>query len=234
MRPVLTVLCLVLFSCAVHADEERMSPEELEQWFEDDSEQRALAVSEGELRFLPERPTRDDGRPLPHSENRLTLTRSSLEDGWVQLMQCHHGLDAVGAAEVVYSYRRLRNLQVFSVSGIGRAWVEDASVQMTDVARGARLCIRAEVGILYAETDGSYRLRNGPFHRKFFDGYFPYHVSLIVRFADTGLDFQDMTPAPRPGLWLTREKDQLVADAWFEGMLNTEFRFVPATKTPPR
>lgn len=225
-RTAASLLCLLPASATLLAgDAAPVTDAELQRWFEDDSEIRAAQVSEGELRFLPDRPSRDDGRPLPHSENRLTLTPASLTSGWVSLEQCHHGLDAVAEAQVVYRYRQMRGLSITESSRIGRTWVAGDSVQLLDVQRDARLCISTEVRILYPDGEGRYRLVNGPYHRKFLDGYYPYHVSLDVRFDRTGLRYQDMRPTPRPGLWVTPSAQGVTVDAWFEGMLNTELRF---------
>ena len=47
------------------------------------------------------------GRPLPHSFNRLTIDAASIDTGWVQLAQCHVGLDAVAEAQVVAVHERV-------------------------------------------------------------------------------------------------------------------------------
>jgi hypothetical protein len=225
MKAVLT-LCWLLLPSLLTANG-AMTPEQLQQWFEDDSEQRALDVSEGELAFLPSRPTRADGRPLPHSFNRLTIAADSLDSGWVWLQQCHRGLDAVAEAQVVYRYKQMRGLRVASHSNIGRAWVEGASVQLQDVGREAKLCIEAEVRVFYRNPDGSFSLVNGPYHRKFLDGYYPYHVTLEVHYPADRLAFRTTRPSAQPGLVVMAAPGTLTLDAWFEGKLNTEIHFAP-------
>lgn len=225
MRIVQALCCLWLPALA--AADGDLTPEQLRQWFEDDSEQRALAVSEGELAFLPSHPTRADGRPLPHSYNHLTINADSIVSGWVALTQCHQGLDAVAEAQVVYRYREMRGLRVSSAANIGRAWVEGASVQLQDVQRDARLCIDAEVRVFYRHPDGGYSLVNGPYHRKFLDGYYPYHVTLEVQYPADRLAFRATRPPAQPGLVVTAAPGTVTLDAWFEGELNTEIRFAP-------
>ena len=227
MTRYLAALWLVLLTPVLTAGEATMTPEELERWFQDDSEQRAIEVSGGELVFLPSRPTRADGRPLPHSYNRLVIDAASLDDGWVQLEQCHYGLDAVAEAEVVYRYKQLRDLRVLSSDNIGRVWVEGPSVQLQDVQRGATLCIAAAVRVFYRNPDGSFTLVNGPYHRKFLDGYYPYHVTLAVRYPAPRLRYLGMQPEPQPGLSVTPAEGAVTVEAWFEGELNTELRFAP-------
>lgn len=219
---------LALLGVGFAAAEKEMTPEELEQWFNSDSDDtaRALAVNEGELVFLAVPPV----KAVHHLHNQLTIGPGSLEDGFVELYQCHEHLDAVHEAQVVYRYQRLRNLRVDSQRGIAKVWVEGASVQMVDIGKDAKLCIRAEVGILYGNPDGSFTLRNGPFHRRFLDGYYPIHVTLEIRYPPSLLQFEAITPPEQPGFKLTHTTDGVSVDAWFEGILTTETRFTRAVR----
>jgi hypothetical protein len=119
----------------------------------------------------------------------------------------------------------MRYLRVESFEGIRRSWIEGNSVQLEDVQRGARLCIRADVGILYLDKEGRAVLRNGPFHRKFLDGYYPMHVSLEITYPDDLLRYENISPVVQPGLSVTQDKNSLYVDAWFEGVLRTEIGF---------
>ena len=214
-----------IFAGSVAATEFQSS-EQLEQWFSDElqsDEERALAVNEGELVFLSDPPE----KAVHHIQNILTISDSvdSLVNGWVNLFQCHDNLDAVAASQIVYRYKRMRHLTVDSFEKIRRAWVEGNSVQLEDVEKGARLCVRADVGILYSNKDGSAVLKNGPFHRKFLDGYYPMHVSLRVQYPDNVLRFENISPKVQPGFGVTKSKNTLEVDAWFEGELKTEVKF---------
>jgi len=203
---------------------DHLSAEQLEQWFNDDlisDEERALAVNEGELKFLTKRPE----KAVHHSQNVLIISKDSIRSGWVGLKQCHDNLDAVAASQIVYRYKRMRKLIVDSSERIKRSWIEDNSVQLEGVQRGAKLCIRADVGILYLDKDGSAVLRNGPFHRKFLDGYYPMHVSLEIKYPDDLLRYENISPMVQPGLSVTQRKNTLYVDAWFEGELRAEVRF---------
>ncbi len=199
--------------------------EDLDEWLEDDAEARAAAVSEGELVFLAQPP---EDR-VPHSANTLTIRQDSLTSGWVALVQCYDGLDPVPDAEVVYRYRRLRDLRIRSTQNITRAWVEGESVQLSDVRHGARLCIEAEVGILYPQADGGFTLRNGPFHRKFLDGYFPMHVTMDLRYPHASLAIEQTRPQPQPGFTVSTVPGVVTLDAWFEGELTVEVDFSPVS-----
>jgi hypothetical protein len=195
---------------------------QLEDWFEDDTQSDIPQVGQDELVFLSPPPV----TKTLHSINTLSISESSLDDGWVQLKQCYEALDAVPDAEVVYRYRNIRHLRIHSKDNIGRAVARDKSVQLVDVQHDAMLCIQAEVQILYPQEDGGYVLRNGPFHRRFLDGYFPLHVSLIVKYPSALLQASDTSPASQPGFEVDLREGSVYIDTWFAGTLNTEVRFV--------
>ncbi len=216
-------LILLLF-VPLAAPAEEISPEELERWFESDefAPPRALPGS-GELSFIEPRPQAG----LHHHSNILTIVPASLRDGWVRMEQCHANMDAVGRVEIVFRAGRVRELEVTRSEKIGRAWVEGPSVQLEDVAEGARVCVRAWTRALRINDDGSFTLYNGPYMRRFLDGYFPMHVSAEISFAGTGLKFVAITPPPQPGFEVVRKDEALSYDAWFEGRLVTEIHFSP-------
>ncbi len=229
------ILCAILLSgtgLPVLADDlapdKPMTEEQIEAWFNDDAEERALAVNEGELEFLSQRPD----KPVHHSHNTLIIDEHSLSTGWVGLIQCHSQLDAVPATQIVYRYRRMKNLRLEKFSGIKKAWVEDNAIQLEDVQSGARLCIRAEVGILYSLPDGDFVLKNGPFHRKFLDGYYPMQVTLDILFPGEFIRFESVTPQAQPGFTVRQQKGGIHVNAWFEGELTTEIGFTPNTFLP--
>ena len=96
---------------------------------------------------------------------------------------------------------------------------------MEDIQRGARLCIKADVGILYSNNENGAVLKNGPFHRKFLDGYYPMRVSLKIRYPGSVLRFENISPEAQPGFSVMQSKNSLEIDAWFEGELRTEVKF---------
>ena len=223
-RPVLTTLLLVgclLPNCFAIAGNPSPEDIELEDWFSEETEPGAPQLREGELVFLSPPP---EYKTL-HSINVITVTRTSLDDGWVQLRQCYEGLDAVPAAEVVYRYRNMRHLRIDSKTNIGQAVSREQTVQLTDVQQGATLCIRAEAQILYPQADGRFLLRNGPFHRRFLDGYFPLHVSVGVQFPSALLHYLDTSPEAQPGFTVDVKGEHVEIDSWFVGMLTIELHF---------
>ena len=188
---------------------------------DDDLEARIAAVNDGELRFLPE-PT---AKPVHRHQNEIEIAPASLDQGWVELRQCHRHLDPVPAAEIVFRAGRARGLRVLSSQGIGAARPEGASVQLRDVQPGAELCLALQSRALEALPGGGYRLRNGPYMRRFLDGYYPMEVSIRVRYPAQLLALQGFDPAPQPGFRLHTAPGEIELDARFEGRLHTRFDF---------
>jgi hypothetical protein len=189
-----------------------------------DLEERIAAVNEGDLHFLP--PEAAAGHHVHH--NRIRIDRSSLRGGWVALEQCHERLDAVPAAQILFNAERIRRLRIASAEGIGRAWVEGHSVQLEDVGRQARLCIAAESRALHDLGDGRYRLRNGPYMRRFLDGYYPMGVVLEVHYPTDSLRFEAPFPGPQTGFEVRQAPGEVRVEAAFEGRLITCMDFLSA------
>ena len=212
-------LCLPLAPGA-----EPPSREELEKWFDAPPEKSAADVNEGELRFLAVTPA----KPVHHHHNLIVIGDSTLRDGWAQLIQCHQNLDRVPAAQIMFSRERTRGLEITYQHGIGRAWVEGNSVQLKDVGPGAWLCISAASRALHDNLDGTWSLKNGPFMRKFLDGYYPMHVSMDVLIESPRLRFDQIQPPAQSGFRVWQVPGEVSFDAWFEGRLSTELRFTEA------
>jgi len=206
---------MLMLCTASQADEDPWNDEAIE---------LARAVNEGDLIFLAE-PTQ---RPVHHHINRIHLTNQSLDDGWVELHQCHENLDPVAASQIVFDPRRIRALRIINHSGIGDAYVQDASVQLQNVETGASLCLAAESQALHQQPDGCRQLRNGPYMRRFLDGYYPMRVSLQVSFPET-LEIRNVDPASQPGVQRHQQPGWLSLSMQFEGRLHTQIRFCRQT-----
>ncbi len=195
---------------------------DFDQWLkEEDLTAKALAVNEGDLEFLSIAPNRS-----PHLlENKLTILKSSLRDGWVDLIQCHENLDAVASAQILYRKHRTRYLTVLSSNNIGLAKVEGNTVQMENISRNARVCVKAQVRALHSNYDGTYSMRNGPFLRKYLDGYYPMHVTMDVNLPYEYLQYEDIQPQEQAGLHVFSTMDGMFVDALFVGELNIEIYF---------
>lgn len=218
------LLFLVWFVPAMAAGANEFTEEDLERWFNSDNfepPRSTSEVNEGRLVFI-RRPQKDS---LHHHHNNMTIVPRSLEDGWVRMEQCHTNLDKVPAAQIVFAKDRIRDITLVSFRHMGKAWVEGPTVQMTDIRDKARLCMRAWSRALFINDDGSYSLRNGPFMRRFLDGYYPIRVSMVIDFAGTGLRPTLVSPAEQEGFNIWRKNHRIGFDAVFEGKLRTEFSF---------
>ncbi|MFO8004652.1 alpha/beta hydrolase [Thioalkalivibrio sp.] len=192
--------------------------------FDDDSLWAAPGAdsNRGTLNFLGNQP---DGR-VHHHENQITVAASSLDDGWVNLRQCHRDIDRVGRAQILYNAATTRDIEIESQSNIEETWVEGASVQLRRVQPDAELCIRARSQMLTILDEGGYTLENGPFMRRFLDGYFPMRVTVAVNWGDLGLALARSEPEPQPGFLVTESEHGVIIDATFEGRLTTVLRLV--------
>lgn len=192
-------------------------------WFEDDFETGTDHVNEGELVFLDEPPA----NAVHHLHNLVILDRDSRDSGWVKLEQCHYNIDQVPRAQIVFHKDRVRNLEIRVAKNVGKAWVEGASVQLTDIGADSSLCLEADSRALNVNGDGSFRIDNGPFMRRFLDGYYPMRVSERIQLADSGLRFAGIAPAHQPGFEVEVDAHSIRFDAWFEGRLLTEVLLEP-------
>lgn len=126
--------------------------------------------------------------------------------------------------EVVYHYKKLRNLTIISKKNIQHAYIKDQSVQLVDVEKNAKLCISANVKILY-KNNSTYTLKNGPYHRQFLDGFFPFHLTLKITYPASLLTYSNSKPPEQKGFIITKTENALTIDTVFTGKLVTELFF---------
>lgn len=212
------VLLAAFISLGCSAAAPAMSPEELEQWFNGNG---ASAVNEGELKFLAALPA----KPVHHHQNHIRITPESLKDGWTELEQCHDNLDAVPDAQITFREGYVRNLQVLESRSISKAWVEGSTIQLKDVTRGARLCLKAQTRALKNAGGGFLNLNNGPYMRKFLDGYYPMRVSIQVEYPEKLIQLVDVSPVSQPGFKVWQMPGRVAIETFFEGELRTLLQF---------
>jgi len=179
-------------------------------------------INDGTLEFLAAPPT----DPYPRQVSHSTVTVESLRTGWVRNEQCFHNLDPAGAMQVVYRPGRVRKLEVVSFERIGKAWVEENSVQLEDVLRDSILCVRSENAALYIDNDDSFYFGAGPFMRRFLDGYFPMEVNMTLDYPDREVAFDYVKPPATDGGRVSLSPGRLTYQALFEGRLQVLVRFV--------
>lgn len=199
--------------------------EELERWFESDEllppSHSTVNVNEGNLVFLKQPP----GKPVHHHYNKLVIDQLSLTTGWVRLEQCHDNMDQFSRVQVMFKKGRIRDLVITRADNIGESWVEENSVQLRDVGAGAKLCVSGWTRALESHENGRFSMHNGPFMRKFLDGYYPMRVSMDVDYSGTGLQLVSVSPQQQNGFEVNTRPEGISFDAWFEGRLNTELMF---------
>jgi hypothetical protein len=69
--------------------------------------------------------------------------------------------------------------------------------------------------------NGGFRLRNGPYMRRFLDGYYPMRVALSIDYPTDRLRLVGQSPASQPGFSVHVGERRIEVDATFEGRLVT-------------
>lgn len=215
------ILLMALLVSSAGALAQTPTQQELEDWFNAPPDPSAADVNEGELNFLSQPPA----KRVHHHHNVLTISDQTVRDGWADLRQCHKNLDKVPATQIVFREDRVSDLRILSFSGMESAWVEGGTVQLKQVGDNAQICVALKSKVLYKQPDGNLHIANGPFMRKFLDGYYPMHVSMDVIVKTKKLRFVDITPSKQNGFKVKIEPKLVSFDAWFEGRLNTLLRF---------
>ena len=222
VRPVeIVCLCAFLgFFSGAHASES-VEQNTAEAWFYDDSDLLIDNVNEGELKFIE--PITE--KNILYSEAGLKITESSLQTGWVELQQCYRNLDSISKTDIVYRYKNIKKLKITSLDRIGEAKVDGQIIRLKDISASAYLCVQAKIQILEKLKQGGFYLSNGPYHRKFFDGYYPYHVSLNISYPGDKLELNRISPASQAMFKVIDNTGELFIDTWFEGILQINIEF---------
>jgi len=213
----LLILCIISSSFA----DTTPTDQDLQKWFESDEDFSTEHINEGELEFLQSPPL----KPSLHSINHISISQQSLSTGWVLLEQCYQQLDPVPITEIVYQYKFIQNLRITAQENIESSSVSKKSVLLENISKNAKLCIKAEVKIFNKQDNGNYSLVNGPFHRQFLHGYYPYHLSLQVNYPSSILKLESTTPASQKGFIVKEAADMLYIESHFEGKLTIELLF---------
>jgi len=182
---------------------------------------RIAAVNEGDLSFLEAAPAAD----LHHHSGRISISERSLRDGWVVMQQCHDNLDQVTAAQIVFNPERSRKLSVVSQRNVGQAFTDRNTVQLRNIGPSSQVCISVETHALRLADGDVFELHNGPFMRRFLDGYYPLQLSSQIDYP-VSLVLADFVPGRQPGFDVSEQPGRIRVEALFEGQLRTRFRFL--------
>lgn len=181
---------------------------------------------EGQLRFLAVHPSPGSY----HYESRVRITDESLVSGVVDLATCHRQLDPIRKIVIMFNPRRLQRLEITSMEGIGNVDIQGHRVEMTDVRKGAAICIQLQSRALDRLEDGTLRLQAGPLMRRYLDGYLPMQASLAFEWPADKLRLAQVEPAQQPGVILTETLSGARLDMIFAGRLSARVDLVAREK----
>lgn len=172
-------------------------------------------AQEGQLRFLAAHPEPNTYR----YESRVQISEESLSTGIVAIGTCHYQLDPIRKVVILFNPKRLQTIQIREANGIGNLEVEGHRVIMTDVKRGAMVCIDLQSKALDRIDEATYRLQAGPLMRRYFDGYLPMQARLSFQWPGHRVALKQTNPEPQPGVKLMQDSDRAELDIIFAGRL---------------
>jgi hypothetical protein len=175
-------------------------------------------AAEGEIKYLKVRPD-----PGAYSyESRVKLTPASLDTGSVEIATCHYQLDPIRKVVIVYNENRIQAIAVKSVDKMASAEVKNNQVILTDVERGASICIDLRSRALDRVGENQYRLNAGPLMRRYFDGYLPMSAKLRIDWPTDMLVPEKISPSERDGVVLVQGNDGMQLDMIFAGKMTAQ------------
>ena len=175
-------------------------------------------ASEGEIKFLKERPD-----PGAYSfQSRVKITPSSLESGSVDIATCHIQLDPIRKIVIVFNPERVQAIAVKSMSKIASAEIKGNQVTLSDVERGATVCIDLRSRALDKIADSTYQLNAGPLMRRYFDGYLPMSAQLRVDWPKDMFAVQSTLPEKKEGVQVFEGNDGMQLDVTFAGKMTAQ------------
>jgi hypothetical protein len=102
------------------------------------------------------------------------------------------------------------------------AEVKDNRVTLTDVERGASICIDLESRALDKVSSEQYTLNAGPLMRRYFDGYLPMSAVLRVDWPKNMLMLEKTFPVAQDGVQIAQGIDGVQLDMIFAGKMTAQ------------
>jgi len=175
-------------------------------------------ATEGQIKFLRERPD-----PGAYSyESRVKITAASLESGSVQIATCHYQLDPIRKVVIVFNPNRIQAIAVKSIDKMASAEVKNNQVVLTDVERGASICIDLQSKALDQVGAGQYRLNAGPLMRRYLDGYLPMAAKIRVDWPTNMLTVEKTAPSEKEGIQVAQGNDGVQLNMIFAGKMTAQ------------
>jgi hypothetical protein len=175
-------------------------------------------AAEGQIKYLRERPD-----PGAYSyESRVKITAASLESGSVQIATCHYQLDPIRKVVIVFNPNRIQAIAVKSIDKMASAEVKNNQVVLTDVERGASICIDLQSKALDQVGSGQYRLNAGPLMRRYLDGYLPMAAKIRVDWPTNMLIVEKTAPSEKEGIQVVQGNDGVQLEMIFAGKMTAQ------------
>ncbi|CAM3656947.1 hypothetical protein [Polynucleobacter antarcticus] len=175
-------------------------------------------AAEGEIKYLKVRPD-----PGAYSyESRVKITPASLESGSVEIATCHRQLDPIRKVVIVFNPSRIQAIAIQSLDKMASAEVKGNEVVLTDVERGASICIDLRSKALDKVADGQFKLNAGPLMRRYFDGYLPMAAKLRVDWPTDLLILDKTVPSEKDGIQVVQGNDGVQLDMIFAGKMTAQ------------
>ena len=175
-------------------------------------------ATEGQIKFLKERPD-----PGAYSyESRVKITAASLESGSVEIATCHYQLDPIRKVVIVFNPNRIQAIAVKSIDKMASAEVKNNQVVLTDVERGASICIDLQSKALDQVGAGQYRLNAGPLMRRYLDGYLPMAAKIRVDWPTNMLTVEKTAPSEKEGIQVVQGNDGVQLNMIFAGKMTAQ------------
>ena len=175
-------------------------------------------ATEGQIKYLKERPD-----PGAYSyESRVKITAASLESGSVQIATCHYQLDPIRKVVIVFNPSRIQAIAVKSIDKMASAEVKNNQVVLTDVERGASICIDLQSKALDQVGAGQYRLNAGPLMRRYLDGYLPMAAKIRVDWPTNMLTVEKTAPSEKEGIQVVQGNDGVQLNMIFAGKMTAQ------------
>ena len=175
-------------------------------------------ATEGQIKYLKERPD-----PGAYSyESRVKITAASLESGSVQIATCHYQLDPIRKVVIVFNPNRIQAIAVKSIDKMASAEVKNNQVVLTDVERGASICIDLQSKALDQVGAGQYRLNAGPLMRRYLDGYLPMAAKIRVDWPTNMLTVEKTAPSEKEGIQVVQGNDGVQLNMIFAGKMTAQ------------
>jgi hypothetical protein len=175
-------------------------------------------ATEGQIKYMKERPD-----PGAYSyESRIKITPASLESGSVEIATCHYQLDPIRKVVIVFNANRIQAIAVKSVDKMATAEVKNNQVVLTDVERGASICIDLQSKALDQVGVGQYRLNAGPLMRHYFDGFLPMAAKLRVDWPANMLVVEKTMPSENECIEVVHGNDGVQLNMIFAGKMSAQ------------